>query len=69
MKLYVLEGTINGQPMSPRSFLSRKDAEKRLSEILTWRDLQVEDDRKPSKHTEEFVCNQYTRFFIRRVIA
>lgn len=69
MKHYVLDGVINGQPMSPRSYLTRQDAEKRLNDILFRRDLQVEDDRFPQKHTEEFVCDQYTRFFIRRVLA
>lgn len=69
MKHYVLDGVVNGQPMSPRSYLTRKEAEKRLCDILIQRNLQVEDDRFPQKHTEEFVCSQHTRFFIRRVLA
>ena len=69
MKLYVLDGTVNSRPIKSRSFLTRKEAEKRLGDILDWNNLQVEDDRRPEKHTEEFVCSQNTRFFIRRVEA
>jgi len=67
MKYYVLDGQINGQPIKGRKFVSRQDAEKALEVILYRRDLQVRDDRFPSEHTEEFVCDQYTRFFVRRV--
>jgi len=67
MKYYVLDGLINGQPIRERTFVTRQDAERKLSAILWGHDLQVEDDRFPSKHTEEFVCDQYTRFFIYRV--
>lgn len=67
MKYYVLDGQINGQPIRERTFFTRYDAEKALEKILLGRDLQVEDDRFPSEHTEEFVCDQYTRFFVRRV--
>lgn len=66
MKYYVLAGLINGQSIRERTFISRADAEKALERLLLRRDLQVEDDRFPSKHTEEFVCDQYTRFFISR---
>lgn len=66
---YVLDGTINCHPIVPRSFETRRDAERCLDGILTGRDLQVEDDRHPEQHTEEFVCNHYTRFFIRKVVA
>lgn len=69
MKYYVLAGLINGQSIRERSFLTRSDAERKLNGILIAHDLQVEDDRFPSKHTEEFVCDQYTRFFIRREFA
>lgn len=69
MKHYVLYGTVNGRSVSPRSYLTRQDAEKRLSDILYRNDLQVEDDRFPQAHTEEFVCNPYTRFFIARVLG
>lgn len=68
-KKYVLDGEINGQPIRARSFLTRLDAEYVLGNMLTLKDLQVQDDRFPEPHTEEFVCNQYTRFFIRRVEA
>lgn len=68
MKFYVLDGRINGQPIGEKRFISRADAEKRLERILVNRDLQIENDLFPSKHTEEFVCNQYTRFFISRKI-
>jgi len=67
MKYYVLDGLINGQPIRERKFMTRQDAEKVLANILFRYDLQVEDDRFPSTHTEEFVCDQYTRFFVRRV--
>ena len=65
---YVLDGTINGYPITPRSFLSRREAEKRLYDILTRSNLQVEDDRRPEPHTEEFVCSYHTRFFVRRIV-
>lgn len=69
MKHYVLEGEINGRAIRSRAYLSRKAAEKKLNSILLWSNLQVEDDRFPQKHTEEFVCDDNTRFFIRRVMA
>lgn len=65
---YVLDGTINGHPITPRSFGSRREAEKRLAAILMRNDLQVEDDRKPQPHVEEFVCSYHTRFFIYRIV-
>lgn len=68
-KTYVLDGTINGRRLKPRSFPSRKDAEEALSEILLDKGLQVEEDRFPKPHTEEFVCSYYTRFFITRSLA
>ena len=66
-KKYVLDGEINGQPIRARSYRTRLDAERVLGNMLTWKNIQVEEDRFPEPHTEEFVCNQYTRFFIRRV--
>jgi len=68
MKFYELDGEINGHPIKGHLYNSRRAAEKALEVILYRDDLQVNDDRFPEKHTEEFVCNQYTRFFIRRVI-
>lgn len=68
-KKYVLDGTLNGRPVRARAFPTRKDAEQALGDFLFMNNVQVEDDRFPQKHTEEFVCNQYTRFFIRRVMA
>ena len=68
-KKYVLDGTLNGRPVRARVFHTRKDAEQALGDFLFMNNVQVEDDRFPQKHTEEFVCDQYTRFFIRRVIA
>lgn len=68
-KKYVLDGVVNGRRLKPRSFPSRKDAEEALSEILLDKDLQVEEDRFPQPHTEEFVCSYHTRFFVRRTLA
>ena len=68
MKFYELDGVINGRQIKGHLHKSRRDAEKALEVILYRDNLQVNDDRFPEKHTEEFVCNQYTRFFIRRVI-
>jgi len=68
MKFYVLDGVINSRPIKEHLYKSRRDAEKALEGILYRDDLQVYDDRFPEKHTEEFVCNQYTRFFIRRIV-
>ena len=67
MKYYVLDGQLRGQAIKERIFGSRAAAEKAMEKILYTEDLQVQDDRFPSKHTEEFVCDQYTRFFVRRV--
>ena len=67
MKYYVLDGQVNGQPIRAKVFATRVEAEKAMEDILYSKDLQVRDDRFPSKHTEEFVCDQYTRFFVRRV--
>lgn len=68
MKYYVLDGEINSRPIKGKAFPTRSAAEKALSKILAFEDLQVTEDRFPSKHTEEFVCDQYTRFFVRRVV-
>ena len=68
MKFYELDGQINGHQLKGHLYSSRRAAEKALESILYCNDLQVNDDRFPEKHTEEFVCNQYTRFFVRRVI-
>ena len=68
MKYYVLEGLIRGNSIREKLSSSRPEAEKELEKILYKKGLQVEDRRFPSKHTEEFVCDQYTRFFISRVV-
>jgi len=68
MKFYVLEGQINGRPIREKRFPTRPSAEKAMEGILYRENLQVEEDYFPSKHTEEFVCDQYTRFFIKRVV-
>jgi len=67
MKYYVLDGEINGRPIKEKMFSSRALAEKAMEKILFQEDLQVQDDRFPSKHTEEFVCDRCSRFFVRRV--
>jgi len=69
MKFYVLDGCINGRAIKGKKFFSRSSAEIGLGKILTKHDLQVEDDRFPAKHTEEFVCDDYTRFSISRVVV
>ena len=69
MKYYILEGTVNGYPMKDRTFLSRHEAEEQLDRVLENKGLQVEVSRHPSKHTEEFVCDQYTRFSISRCVV
>lgn len=68
MKYYVLDGEINGRPIKGKSFATRLAAEKAMESLLYRNDLQVEKDRFPSKHTEEFVCDRCSRFFVRRVI-
>jgi hypothetical protein len=68
MKYYVLDGLINGRAIREKTFMSRAAAERALGDLLCKEDLQVQDDRFPQKHTEEFVCDQYTRFFVRRVL-
>jgi hypothetical protein len=67
MKYYVLDGYVRGQAIKEKMFATRPAAEKAMEKILYTEDLQVQEDRFPSKHTEEFVCDQYTRFFVRRV--
>ena len=69
MKYYVLEGIINGRPIKERKFATRARAERAMTTILFDSNLQVTDNRFPSKHTEEFVCDHYTRFFVRRVLV
>ena len=69
MKFYILEGQLRGHSIKERKFQTRLAAEKYLERILYAEDLQVYADRFPSKHTEEFVCDQYTRFFVRRVLT
>ena len=69
MKYYILSGVINGHLIKDRYCYSRESAEKKLERILEKKNLQVEVDRHPSKHTEEFVCNQYTRFSISRCVV
>jgi hypothetical protein len=68
MKYYVLAGQIHGQSIKEKLFNTRNAAEKELEKILYKKGLQVEEDRFPSKHTEEFVCDQYTRFSVKRVV-
>lgn len=68
MKYYVLAGEVNRQPIKEKMFASRAAAEKAMEVILYKEDLQVQDDRFPSKHTEEFVCDRSSRFFISRVV-
>ena len=68
MKYYVLDGEVNRQPIKEKMFATRAAAEKAMENILYRENLQVQDDRFPSKHTEEFVCDRCSRFFVRRVV-
>lgn len=68
MKYYVLDGEIRNRPIREKLFSTRPAAEQAMEQILYKKGLQVEIDRFPSKHTEEFVCDQYTRFSIHRVV-
>ena len=68
MKFYALDGSINGRSIKEKLYPSRRAAEKAMESILYKEDLQVEIDRFPSKHTEEFVCDRCSRFSIYRVI-
>lgn len=63
---YFLSGEINSHQIKARHFRSRKEAEKILNEILFNNNLQVEWNRRVD-HTEEFVCDNYTRFFVGRL--
>ena len=69
MKYYVLAGDVNGRPIKEKMFSSRAAAEKAMEAIIYREDLQVQDNRFPSKHTEEFVCDKCSRFFVSRVIC
>ena len=69
MKYYVLDGEVNGRPIKGKKFSSRAAAEKAMEAIIYREDLQVQDDRFPSKHTEEFVCDRCSRFFVSRIIC
>ena len=51
MKYYVLDGEVNGRPIRGKKFSSRAAAEKAMEAIIYREDLQVQDDRFPSKHT------------------
>ena len=69
MKYYMLDGEVNGRPIRGKKFSSRAAAEKAMEAIIYREELQVQDDRFPAKHTEEFVCDRCSRFFVSRVIC
>lgn len=69
MKYYLLKGEIKGHAIKEKLSSTRELAEKKLYKILTKHNLQVEVTRFPEKHTEEFVCDQYTIFSIKRVVV
>lgn len=65
MYRYYLYGEVNRRKIKTRRFKTRAGAEKALSKILSNKGLQVYADRRVG-HTEEFVCNYYTRFYVER---
>lgn len=69
MKFYVLKGIINGRAIREKDSISRKLAEDKLDKILNRHGLQVESNYFSEKHTEEFVCDQHTRFSISRIVV
>ena len=70
MNLYKLEPIVNYKNLKPEFFLSREKAEKHLEKILTKYNLVVSEIvYKDNNHSQEFICDFYNKFFIKRIEA
>ena len=70
MNLYKLEPIVNSKNLKPEFFLSREKAEKELEKLLNKYNLEVEEVvLKDNNHSQEFVCDFYNKFFIKRIVA
>lgn len=70
MKRYKLEYTVNGRKGRDKFFGSRKQAESYMNRVLLRKNLDVCDIiMRNNDHTQEFYCNDYSRFIIERVQA
>ena len=68
MKRYKLEYIINGRQGKDKVFGTRKKAESYMSKVLFDNNLDVTDViLRNNKHTQEFYCNDYSRFTIERM--
>lgn len=68
MKRYKLEYIVNGKRGKCKSFNSRSSAESYMGKVLLRKHLDVTDIiMKDNDHTQEFYCNDYSRFTISRV--
>ena len=69
MKKYVVTPIIRGELKKKlvKTFGTRPLANKYMGELVYKYDLQVEDEIKRDNHLVEFVCDDYTRFFVGRV--
>lgn len=70
MRRYKLEYIVNGRKGRDKFFGSRKAAESYMNRVLLRKNLDVYDIiMRNNDHTQEFYCNDYSRFIIERVQA
>ena len=69
MKQYQMYAIINGKRVWGKKRLSRERANKDVEKMLEEYRLEVQDIRMVDKHQYEFKCNDYNRFFVKRVAA
>ena len=70
MKRHGIDGCfdaiIGGKELIQKTFKTRESANKYLEKILDEKNIEINDILKKENHRYEYICNQYTRFFIER---
>ncbi len=66
MKSYSFDAIIGGKELIQKTFKTRESANKYLEKILDEKNIEINDVLKKENHRYEYICNQYTRFFIER---
>ena len=70
MKKYRLKYIVNGRDGRVKYFDTRNDAESYMGRVLLRTGLDVSDIIfKDNDHSQEFYCNDYSRFTIDRISA
>ena len=70
MNLYKLEPILNQKIMKAEYFLSQERAEKHLEKLLNKYNLEVDEILENNEQESlEFVCDNYNRFFIKKIEA